>query len=94
MDLERVGMTQVWSEEVRTSMLTSRWTSSRTTVGTSGSTTEVLREYMTLRGKLQDYSSLFELDICKCESSLFSWLLVLVDSKADIKWDYRLQTTH
>ncbi len=38
MDLGWVGMTQVWSEEVRTSRWTSRWTSSRTTRGTSGST--------------------------------------------------------
>ena len=34
MDLGWVGMSQVWSGEVRTS----RWTSSRTSGGTSGST--------------------------------------------------------
>ena len=37
MDLRWVGMTQVWSEDVRTSRWTSRWSSSRTTGGTSGS---------------------------------------------------------
>ena len=43
MDLGWVGMTQVWSEEVRTSRWTSRWTSSRTTWGTSGSTSGSLK---------------------------------------------------
>ena len=43
MDLGWVGMTQVWSEEVRTSRWTSRWTSSRTTGGTSGSTSGSLK---------------------------------------------------
>ena len=42
MDLGWVGMHQVWSEKVRstmwTSRLTSRWTSSRTKGGNSGST--------------------------------------------------------
>ena len=37
MELGNVGMTQVWSEEVRTSMLTLKWTSSRTSGGASGS---------------------------------------------------------
>ena len=36
MDLGWVGMTQVWSEKVRTSRWTSRWTSSMTTGGTIG----------------------------------------------------------
>ena len=39
MDLGWVGMTQVWSEEVRTS----RWTPSGTTGGTSGSTSISLK---------------------------------------------------
>ena len=43
MDLGWVGMTQVWSEEVRTSRWTSRWTSSKPTGGTSGSTSESLK---------------------------------------------------
>ena len=43
MDLGWVGMTQVWSVEVRTSRWTSRWTSSRTTGGTSGSTSGSLK---------------------------------------------------
>ncbi len=43
MDLGWVGMTQVWSEKVRTSGWTSRWTSSRTTWGTSGSTSGSLK---------------------------------------------------
>ena len=43
MDLIWVGMTQVWSEDVRTSRWTSRWLSSRTTRGTSGSTSGNLR---------------------------------------------------
>ena len=40
MDLIWVGMTQVWSEDVRNSRWTSRWLSSRTTRGTSD-----IREY-------------------------------------------------
>ena len=43
MDLGWVGMTQVWSEEVRTSRWTSRWTSSRPTGRTSGSTSGSLK---------------------------------------------------
>ena len=43
MDLGWVGMTQVWSEEVRTSRWTSSWTSSRTTWGTSGGTSGSLK---------------------------------------------------
>jgi len=43
MDLGWVDMTQVWSEEVRTSRWTSRWTSSRTTWGISGSTSGSLK---------------------------------------------------
>ena len=43
MDLGWVGMTQVWSVEVRASWWTSRWTSSRSTGGTSGSTSGSLK---------------------------------------------------
>ena len=38
MDLGWVGMTQLWSEEVRTLRWSSMWTSSWTTGSTSGST--------------------------------------------------------
>ena len=49
MELGNVGMTQVWSEEVRTSSWTSRWTSGGTTGGTSGSTLKSLFSWL-LRG--------------------------------------------
>ena len=49
MNLGWVGLTQLWSEEVRTSRWTSRWTSRGTTGGTSGSTLKSLFSWL-LRG--------------------------------------------
>ena len=43
------GMTQVWSEEVRTSRWTSRWTTGGSSGGTSGSTSKSLFSWL-LRG--------------------------------------------
>ena len=65
MDLGWVGMTQVWSEEVRTSRWTSRWTSSRPTGGASGSTSGSLK----FSDGLRKTSGLFPTSLLKIKKS-------------------------
>ena len=63
MDLIWVGMTQVWSEDVRTSRWTSRWSSSRTTGGTSGSTSGNLQKDAGRVSMSQEWSRVVSVEV-------------------------------